>query len=53
MTSLEEIQNYLNIDLTNRRLREGKKNLLKNRYIYMIIAINITLLNYHRICIVY
>ena len=34
MASLEEIQNYLNIDLTNRRLREGKKNLLKNRYYY-------------------
>ena len=51
MASLEEIQNYLNIDLTNRRLRDGKKNLLKNRY--YIIVINITLLNYHRICIVY
>ena len=34
MTSLEEVQNYLNIDLTNRRLREGEKNLLKNRYYY-------------------
>ena len=34
MASLEEVQNYLNIDLTNRRLREGKKNLFKNRYYY-------------------
>ena len=34
MTSLEEIQNYLNIDLTNRRLNDGKKHTLKNRYYY-------------------
>ena len=33
MASLEEIQIYLNIDL-NRRLRDGKKRPLKNRYYY-------------------
>ena len=33
MASLEEIQIYLNIDL-NRRLRDGKKQPLKNRYYY-------------------
>ena len=33
MASLEEIQNYLNFDL-NRRLRDGKKQPLKNRYYY-------------------
>ena len=34
MASLEDIQNYLNIDITNRRLRDGKKQPLKNRYYY-------------------
>ena len=34
MTSFEEIKTYLNIDLINKRLRDGKKHSLKNRYYY-------------------
>ena len=34
MASLEEIKTYLNMDLINKRIRDGKKNLLKNRYYY-------------------
>ena len=33
MTSLEEIQNYLKIDI-DEQLRDGLKNPLKNRYYY-------------------
>ena len=34
MASLEEIKTYLNIDLINKRLRDGKKHPSKNRYYY-------------------
>ena len=46
MASLEEIQNYLNIDI-DEPLRDGLKNHKKTNTI--IIMINITSLNYHRI----
>ena len=34
MPSLEEIKTYLNIDLINKRLRDGKKHPSKNRFYY-------------------
>ena len=34
MTSLERIQNFLNIEIDNRRLRNGKKKHNKNCYYY-------------------
>ena len=34
MASLEEIKTYLNIDLINKRLRDGKKHPSKNKYYY-------------------
>ena len=34
MTSLEEIKTYLNINLINKRLRDGEKQPSKNRYYY-------------------
>ena len=34
MASLEEIKTYLNINLINKWLRDGKKHPSKNRYYY-------------------
>ena len=48
MASLEEIKTYLNIDLINKRLRDGKKHPSKNRFYYY--HNDSPLLNYHRIC---